>query len=866
MADPHAQYAAPTAAAAAPRSALAAAASRVDWKAVWPVPLLGIALVALGTGFVLGVLRAPKDDPAAPLVEVRALVEQSDFEGAIKALNTRLVTPMQQGLLTAAQQGEFYLLRARSIYLGQEKLGVKRPENFKAVLADFVNAERAGARLDPADVVARAVSNLELGHIDAAIDQARALPEKDAARRIDLFRRIVQRNLASKDMHYEQTLGLLSDLSQMPGLPLEDLAWCAARQTELRLAAGFFEEAITRLLRQLPALDGLRGGPMGELFYLLGQAYYDAGAFATAQRQLEIAMRELPQFDPLRADAMVLAARIMQAGNQVESARELFAQVYADFPQARAALPALLGRAETAAAMGEDDAAGADFGALFEQMKAAGARRDLSPVRIGRALLDRQADRFSRSDFTRALQYALLAHAAFRLSGDEQAVPPEAMLALAMSYRRLAERTLDEARTTDQGRVSIDQVSPVTAAEAKRHFLDAGAAFREHARSVVASDTVMYLDSLWAAADSFDAAADRDAAREAFQAYLDGAPDGDVRRPEAKFRLAQSFQADRQFSTAAAIYRELMTGRLRSGSSPMPDAVELPAGIAGPPAPLDPSRISSVDGLWADRSIVPLARCALADEETANDEEAVGLLRAVLSGSTFSPDAIEYRDAVTELGEHAYAQDRMGGEEGAIRLLDEAVQRYPDHPRRAALVYKLADASRRLSTQIDAELARTMPAAERQRLLLERRQHLSSALRLFQSVIDTVRARPVRMVTDLDRLYQRNATFYIADCALELGDFAGAIKQYDAAAQAYAADASSLVARMQIVRAYVKQGKWAEALTANERAKRQLLSLPDGAFDDPNLPMQRRHWESWLEADALLQQRKHAEASAAPAR
>jgi tetratricopeptide (TPR) repeat protein len=257
--------------------------------------------------------------------------------------------------------------------------------------------------------------------------------------------------------------------------------------------------------------------------------------------------------------------------------------------------------------------------------------------------------------------------------------------------------------------------------------------------------------------------------------------------------------------------------------------------------------------------VVPLARCYLADDQTSNDEEAEELLRAVLSGRAFSPDALEYRDALTELGEHAYGQGRMSGDEGAIRLLEEAVERYPDHPRRAVLVFKLADASRQLGVSIGDELHKQMPSAERARLSEDRQNRHRSAMKMYQQVIDAVNARPARMLTDLDKLLRRNAMFYLGDCALELGDQPLAIKLYDAAAQAYASDPASLVARVQIVRAYVEQGRWAEAMTANERAKRQLAALPEGAMEDPNLPMQRRHGEKWLESDALLQQRRQAQ-------
>jgi hypothetical protein len=43
-----------------------------------------------------------------------------------------------------------------------------------------------------------------------------------------------------------------------------------------------------------------------------------------------------------------------------------------------------------------------------------------------------------------------------------------------------------------------------------------------------------------------------------------------------------------------------------------------------------------------------------------------------------------------------------------------------------------------------------------------------------------------------------------------------------------------------------------EAAVANVRAKKFYESLPDAAWEDPTLPMSRRQWEQWLEAQTRL--------------
>ena len=109
-------------------------------------------------------------------------------------------------------------------------------------------------------------------------------------------------------------------------------------------------------------------------------------------------------------------------------------------------------------------------------------------------------------------------------------------------------------------------------------------------------------------------------------------------------------------------------------------------------------------------------------------------------------------------------------------------------------------------------------------------------------------------LSELERTYIRNAYFYTGDCAFDLGDFEQAVAAYDTAALKYSDDPASLVAMVQIVNAYVSQRQWAQARTANERARRQLARFPDEVWNRPDLPMEKKHWERWLDARTLLEQ------------
>ena len=64
--------------------------------------------------------------------------------------------------------------------------------------------------------------------------------------------------------------------------------------------------------------------------------------------------------------------------------------------------------------------------------------------------------------------------------------------------------------------------------------------------------------------------------------------------------------------------------------------------------------------------------------------------------------------------------------------------------------------------------------------------------KLYDRVIDLYRASPP--LQDIDKLYQKLAHFYRADCLYDLGNYEEAIKLYDAAAFRYQEDPSALAA------------------------------------------------------------------------
>ncbi len=847
MADDSRQPAAQTAPSAA--GAPAATGGRIDWKAVLPVPLLLTGLVLLAGGVIAGVLRAPKVSPAVPLEAARIAYGERKFEEALGVLNDTVRPAVAAGRLAGAGERDFHLLRARVVSGLQAARGVRTRDNDGAIVSDFERAKTLGAEWTEEDQGTLAEALVGAGRTADAVAMAKALPAEQAARRQAILKRIVDANLRGRDPRVEETLALLNDLAEDPAATPDDHAWALARQAELRMRSGFPQEAATRLLRALPKAQGLSVERRGELVYLLGSAYERMGDLAGATAQLEAAEAILPGTSPVRARALVLAGRLRQARGELDEARERFRAVVEN-PLDEAAKPeALLGLAETLAGLGDDDGAVERYRELLDRIEARAG--GVSGPEAGASLMDRTADRQAAGALGLALRYALLAERAYRgglgpvrgparpsvVSPAAQAdagvspagaaaprdvldpVPPAVFLALGSLHRALGEQQIAEARATDAGRISVHEVSPVTQAEVKRHLLDAGAAYREHARLVLVSDDAAHADSLWAAGECFDLAGDRESAQACLALYTRRG-DEDPRRAEAVFRLAQGFEAQRDFATAASRYRELVD----AGAGPV-----------------------------SLRAVVPLARCAFADDQPGNDTGAEEMIERLLASGVVAPEAEVYRDGLIELGERAH---RTGRYPAAISRLGEAVARYPDHERAGVLTFKLADAMRLSAAEIDAQLRAALPQARREELERLRRERLDEASAGFARSIELLSAKDARQHTPLDRLALRNSTFYRGDVAFEQRDYQRAIVLYDDARQKYSGDPAALVAMVQIVNAYVAERRWSEAITANERARQQLASLPDSTWDDPNLPMERRHWERWLDAGRLIDRQK----------
>jgi len=796
------------------------------WRDLWQIPTIGVGVILLAFGLITWVRKAPGPDPGAVLNNVESMLSRRMYPEALELLNTRAVAAMAQSPNGEEFKGRFHALRGEALYLSQRDLPAppgeeQQQKNNRNILDEFTRAER----IEPSLITPRrdefiAHTHLDLRDVDRAIAHIRRLPIEAADDRKRLLRRAVEVK-ATMPGHTRRDIEQLLDIfRQEPNLEDSDRLWMTTRLASHDLASAEAGAVIDRIMPELQRIKSPDSPEAGELFLILGQAYLSSGNTDAAWTHLSQAERLLESGDVSRGRAEVLLARIVQARGDVEEARDRFAAVQDRFPASGVQAMVLLGMGETEADLGHYPESLAAYRRLIELLPRPAVAWDVSRAAVDASIGQRWSARWVDGDLSIALEYARLIVACY----PEGSVPPEAVRRLAETLRARADQAL-AGNAAGGSATHSSNAEPLE--QARNDFISAAKEFSRHFKLAIVADAEAAAQSLWDSADCYDRAGDLDEAIRQFTEYLQ-ARRGDPRQIAARFRLARCYQARGDLVTAIGLYEDIIKG------SPSSDE--------------------------ALRSYVPLALAYANRGKEGDVERAEERLLALLDGKMLQPDAPEFQRGLIELGRLYIAQRRYPD---AIGRIEEALERYPGIPETSRLHYDLAEAQRLSAGEIERLLAEAMPLAERQQMVRLREMRLRAALDLYEAVRSAIEQSADEQTSELDRLIMRNSTLYRGDCAFDLGDFERAIRFYDAAAQRFADDPASLVAMIQIVNCYVGLQKWGEARTAHERARDRLRALPESAWRDGRAPMDRRHWERWLESRFRLERLDQAELSTA---
>lgn len=789
---------------------------RARWKELWQVPVLLAAAGVLMLGVAIAVGNAPEPEFTPFIDRAERMIDREQYAEAIGLLNTKVYPWIDdEGVLSQRDIQRYYLAKARSIYLGQKRLEISDDRNHVSIIREYLDAEREGVVLEPRDLAALADTYLSRGEIDAALIRLKSLSSSSAAARDPVVRRAVALLMRPPIVDRDRALELLADVVSDSDSSLDQRVWALERQAEVRLEQGYLDETITQLLREMPRIADADQSARARLHLVLAKAYRMSGADRQAELQIRFADRFSAPGDPHYPSVVLERARLRQRDGDAASARDLYSIITERHVDSEAYPWALVGLGESEAVLGEPGLSLEAFGTLIDEYDSLEIEVEPTRLQILASLLERAGESLSQGEPAAAIRFGSL---------GEQAVgalnaPPALLDLMAAAHEGVADELASDATTKRNPLVGLD---PSTRAEVQRHLLSAATYRRLFADEYLLTDLRRYSDALWKAGDLFDRAGDQREAIQTFKIYSDSLP-SDPRHAEARFRMAEAIRAVGDFAAASEIYRDLIAER---------------EGTAG------------VDiGAWADASHVPLAQAYLYDEDPENDAEAEQLLQRAVDGTMAGTQTELFRDALVEL---AMLYDRTDRPSRAIERLEEVVERYPDDRMIGLLTYRLGEANRRLADDIQASLSESIPPATREQRIQLVRRHREDAIGRYRDAIRQLGGKREADRTSVEDLALRNAHFYTGDILSDLERYDDAVMAYDLARERYPGQAATLVALIQIVNAHMARDDLLRARTANERARRFYLSLPDAAWDDPSLPMDRADWEAWLEASAEL--------------
>jgi len=778
----------------------------------WQLPVLLAAVVLFGAGLYMAIPTPPTEQYGQALEKVRAMVVAGQFESAIEALDgmAGLVPELPKPL-----RGQYHLLVADTLFLAQQSKDWDQPANNQRIHDRYRQAQQLGVELDD-DQYQRLIDTLvALGQSQQALAILVERGDAGAGSRQKLLKRMIRSAMDERPMADERARKLLEQLLAEDKLTQANEVWAVARQGELLMRRDDVKQAVDMLLRRIARLQNAGVEDLGELMVQLGLAYLADGEPAEAERWLMRARQSLNEEDVLNAEVLVGLGRIRFDENNVVEALEYFDEVVTRFGSTKAYPPALVGKAECESRLGHHEQSLANYRKAVELFGTDPAGDPQQKAMLAESLTTQYELRFGQGDVALALKFLEMARQLY-----SPPLPDAMMYKLAMTHELLGRKILgldsDQKVTSDVWHKQDKQER----LKAARHFAGAADYYLDHARAVTVEDDEAYGRSLWNAGIYYDTAGLHKQAIAVFNEYVDARPD-DPRRLTAMFRLAQAHQADGQFELAIEMYKQLIEQNPKS-----PEAYA---------------------------SLVPLAQSYIAKGPKHLDQAEHVLKSVVTDHPALRPESAEYRQALIELGQLYYRRGNQGDYEKAIARLDEVVARYggDDGPEQMPeLMFQLGDAYRKSVQQIDEKLSASLPPSQAADLRKKRAYRLDRAQQAFANVINTYERRDPKTLSDLQKLYHRNSYFYRADCAYELGRYEGpdgAIALYEKAVQRYDKDPAALVALVQMVNSYCELGRWDMARAVNERAKVYLKRIPESAFDDPNLPMNRKHWQRWLD-------------------
>jgi len=756
---------------------------------LWQLPLLIVSVALFSYAAYLFIDARPGLTVGEKIELGRQYMKVGRPEAAVEHFNKLLASERLEG----GNEATVHLLIAQSIEEAQKQKNITIPANYQNIIEQTQIALSQGAKPNAVIHERLAESYEAIGKPAEALTNYRLAMAMDNDLAIRLQKKVVEMQVANEEAGAAtESLEKYLKNNQISGT---ERAWAMGMQAQILIDRSDFLPA-KALLREALKLE-LDTVAQGELNYRLGYAAWKMEENEEAERCLRVARDQLKSRHPLDGDACFVLGRIYQDKNEPEQAIAYYNEVLVNHPGSMNAPGARLGRGVCRIAMGEDDAGLTDLHDLTGDV---GKRQSRSKFKG--AAIDGMKKAATLLETKGNYQGALEAMA------YEQELQPNPAAAFLGRLGRVYE---GRAQQIESGMVDASEAEHVKREQQIYDFrTKAGDAYIAYSRALTVADDKGYGDALWKGIDLYDRAGDMTRTIAALKLFVEERS-GDSLAPEALFRLGRAYQAAGRFDDAIKAYQ---TNQFRYPQS-----------------------------LAASKSAVPLAQAYIAKGPDSYAKAERVLKGLVENNPLITPTSEEFKQALAELGQLYYRTARF---EESIARLDEWTKRYPKDARLGQVTFVMADSYRKSAANIDARLAaakRGSGTADAIDSTNERKKRLGQARQLYENVTEFYRAYPPG--SELDKLYKKLAYFYRADCLYDLGSYADAIHQYDAAATQYQDDPSSLAAHVQIVNSWCALGNREEAKKANDRLMWLIKRMPSDAFPDGSFSMPKEYWQQW---------------------
>ncbi|HPF37275.1 MAG TPA: tetratricopeptide repeat protein [Phycisphaerae bacterium] len=763
-------------------------------KGRWQGPTLALATLVFGAGLMRVILTHEAMSFEQKCAKIDAMVAAK----ALTRAHAYILYLLKDPELPTEERAEFHRRLVCITYQVEAPQRNHESENCLSVITNFKTATNLGATPTGMDWFALGSAFDWSGRRRDAVDAYRQALVAGVDRPDRIRRRLVEMATGPDKPIGPDTIpdldAILTDDTASPS----NYLWAMEKKTNWLLSDGHIEEASAIVAEGRKRLSGTVEAPA--VAYSEALCQKAGGHPEDATETLYGLQRDWTVHDELWGRANWLLGTIQLEDERPQAALALFEETLSSFVEGRLHDACEMGRAESLIRLERYERALDILGELGADARE-GRSQYLSLARI-RELVTSVGERMVEAghDGT-AVRYLELAATLL----PEDAVDTRAPLLdmIARCYARLAE--------------------PKSGEEPIRAYLRRAAELHQQAADIWESNTAFAVSQLRLAADAYDAAGMTDAVIATLDQLVTGHP-ADLARAEAMLRLGRAYQA---------------VGRLRKAVETFDALIAMYPRWPESQAAINPLATSllRLGGESADRGVAILV-------DVVDDRG---------PDPVFTPDAVEYRDALVQLAEYlakAPTPDTAEGRRdtqarlaGAIGRLNDAMRLYPDDPALPRLAFLRAESLRRTARMILDDETASQEASARS----EVRTRLMAALSDYQAVRTALARLDEPSLSELERTYLRATYLYIGDCLFDLGRLDEAVEAYREAAWRYENDPIAVAAAMQVVHCFNRMGQNDESRAALGRMRWLVEKIPAESFDERGGMSPKSYWLALLD-------------------